>query len=284
MDERLQKVMAHAGIASRRQCEEMIKQGRVTVNGNIATLGLKVDPRKDNIVIDGSQLPTREELVYIMLHKPRNVLSDADDTGEGRRTARDMVDVPGHLYPVGRLDKQSVGLILLTNDGDLAHKLTHPRFGHEKVYRVKVEGNPSNATLDQWRKGVELEDGKTAPAKITAEKRSDEATWLRIILKEGRKRQIRRVAAKLGHPVQHLEREQLGPLRLGSLPLGKWRHLNPDEVARLKRYVEGAERGGRAATGKRPQGVGFGNPHRKQPPNKRRIQPPSNTAAKRKKA
>lgn len=238
MTERIQKIMAQAGIASRRKSEELIKAGRVTVNGQVAQLGDQADPAKDEIKVHGRVLPPFEKKIYIMVHKPRDVISDEDDTGEGRRTVRDMIqEVEGHLYPVGRLDKQSIGLMLMTNDGDLAHKLTHPRYQHEKIYRVKVEGSPSRETIVQWRRGVELEDGRTAPARVKVVERLDDSTWLEVVLTEGRKRQIRRVATQLGHPVLHLTRLQIGPLKLGDLPLGQWRHLTPREVQALKRYT-----------------------------------------------
>lgn len=147
-------------------------------------------------------------------------------------------EVKGHLYPVGRLDKQSVGLVLMTNDGHVAHHLTHPRYRHEKVYRVKIEGHPTRDTLMKWRRGVNLEDGTTQPATVKVLDHLDDSTWLKITMREGRKRQIRRVASLLGHPVMHLCREEIGPIRLGGLPLGKWRHLTAKEVDKLRRYVE----------------------------------------------
>lgn len=248
--ERLQKLMAHAGIASRRHSEEIIKAGRVTVNGRVATLGDKANPRQDKITVDGRPLPRPQQKIYIMVNKPRDVISDEDDTGEGRTTVRDLINLPGHLYPVGRLDKQSMGLILMTNDGDLAHKLTHPRYGHKKVYRVKIEGNPTQEIIKEWQRGVWLEDEetRTAVAGVRVDKRTTDHTWLTVTLREGRKRQIRRVAAHLGHPVLHLSREQLGPLVLGDLELGKWRHLTGNEVKALHRAVRRPEeRDGRSS-------------------------------------
>ncbi len=237
MTERLQKILAQAGIGSRRKSEELIKEGRVTINGQVAKLGDQADAQRDDIKVNGKPLPPVERKIYLMVHKPRDVISDEDDTGEGRRTVRQMIDLEGHFYPVGRLDMQSIGLMLLTNDGDLAHKLTHPRYQHEKVYRVKVEGLPTRETIVQWRRGVELEDGRTAPARVKIEERLNDSTWLEVVLTEGRKRQIRRVAQLLGHPVLHLTRLQIGPLKLGDLPLGQWRHLPPKEVQSLKRYT-----------------------------------------------
>jgi pseudouridine synthase len=241
MQERLQKVMAHAGIGSRRHCEEMISQGRVMVNDKRATLGQKVDPRRDDIKVDGKPIE-REEKRYIMVYKPLDVLSSTEDElGEGRRTVRDMVKVPGHLYPVGRLDKNSIGLMLLTNDGDMAHKLTHPSYGHKKTYLAWVEGRPSRETIKAWSKGVMLEDKMTLPCKVKVVDEDRERTRLQIVMREGRKRQIRRVAAQLGHPVQNLLRTKLGPLHLSNVGLGQWRDLTADEIRQLRRSIKSAE-------------------------------------------
>jgi pseudouridine synthase len=237
MKERLQKLMAHAGVASRRKCEKFIAAGRVTVNGRVATLGDKANPLVDEVEMDGEPLDLqRERLVYIALHKPKGVISSLEDELErGRTTVRDLVDVPGHLYPVGRLDKQSEGLILMTNDGKLAHRLTHPRYEHEKEYDVTVAGAMAEADVQEWRWGVMLDDEPTAPAEIEVVERDQDHTRLTIILREGRKRQIRRIAAGFGHPVLRLRRRRIGPLRLGNLSQGKWRFLRPREVAALQR-------------------------------------------------
>lgn len=236
MEERIQKLMAQAGIGSRRHNEGLIAAGRVKVNGRLAKLGDKADAATDAITVDGARLNLQaEKFIYIALNKPRHVLSSLEDEmGEERTTVRDLIDVPGHLYPVGRLDKPSEGLMLMTNDGDMAHKLTHPRYGHEKIYRVTVEGQPAHQTLDQWRAGVMLDGRPTIPAKIEITRREKEFTTLKIVMREGRKRQIRRVAAQLGHSVRQLVREAIGPLKLGDLPTGKWRYLTPAEVAELK--------------------------------------------------
>jgi pseudouridine synthase len=241
MQERLQKVMAHAGVGSRRRCEEMISQGRVTVNDKTATLGQKVDPRRDEIRVDGKAIE-REELRYIMVYKPLDVLSSTEDElGEGRRTVRDIVKVPGHLYPVGRLDKNSIGLMLLTNDGNMAHKLTHPSYGHKKTYLVWVEGKPSRETIRAWGDGVMLDEKMTLPCKVKIVDEDAERTRLQIVMREGRKRQIRRVAAQLGHPVQNLLRTKLGPLHLSNVGLGQWRDLTADEIRQLRRSIKSAE-------------------------------------------
>lgn len=233
--ERLQKLMARAGFGSRRANEKIIRQGRVRVNGQVATLGDKADPEADRITVDGEQLAFEKRL-YIMLNKPRGVLSSTEDElEEGRTTVTDLVPIDTHIYPVGRLDKPSEGLILLTNDGKLAHRLTHPRFEHEKVYEVTVEGRPKVAVLELWRQGVLLDDEMTAPARVEVLEAREESTDLRVTLREGRKRQIRRVAAMLGHPVQRLLRTHIGPLALGNLAPGEWRHLTEEEVKSLKK-------------------------------------------------
>lgn len=235
MEERVQKIMSQAGLGSRRDCEEVITAGRVQVNGRPIRLGDKADPAVDEITIDGRPLPRPEKFIYVAVNKPKGVLSSTEDElDEGRPTVRDLVPLPGHLYPVGRLDKQSEGLMLLTNDGALAHRLTHPRYEHEKTYRVVVEGRPSAAILDQWRRGVKLDGRPTAPAHIDTIEQPAGCAILRVVLREGRKRQIRRVAAQLGHPVLHLLREQIGPLRLGELPPGQWRYLTAAEIAALQ--------------------------------------------------
>ncbi len=242
MEERLQKLMAQAGLGSRRENEKLIEAGKVRVNGRTAKLGDKADPSKDQVEVNGRLLKLREnqdKFIYVAINKPKGVISSLDDElQEGRRTVRDLVPLPGHIYPVGRLDKQSMGLILMTNDGDLAHKLTHPRYGHEKTYRVTVEGKIDEETLNQWRRGIRLDDRKTVPAKIKIINQGANFTLLEIIMREGRKRQIRRVANILGFPVTHLVREKIGPLNLGTLKPGEWRHLSRGEVSTLKQAVQ----------------------------------------------
>ncbi len=238
--------MARAGFGSRRSCETIISDGRVTVNGRIAKLGDKADPTQDRVEVDGRPLGSQaqggpdNDLIYIALNKPRGVISSLEDELEaGRTTVRDLIDVDNshHIYPVGRLDKPSEGLVLMTNDGALAHRLTHPRYGHEKVYDVILEGHISERALEQWRRGVMLDGRITAPAPIELVERGADSTRLRIILREGRKRQIRRIAAGLGHPVRRLIRERIGPLSLGDLQPGQWRSLTSREVTELKQSV-----------------------------------------------
>jgi len=233
-DERLQKVLARAGLGSRRSCEELIRQGRVFVNGEVAKLGQRVDSERDRIMVDGRPVRIDYTLNYIALHKPYGVISAArDDTGR-HRTVRDLVSLPGHLYPVGRLDLDSEGLVLLTNDGELANLLTHPRYEHTKEYYVDVEGYPEEETLERWRRGVYLDDQRTAPAEVSVLSRKKDYTRLRVVLREGRKRQIRRVAEKLGHPVRKLIRVRIGPIHLGNLKPGQWRPLSQGELKQLQ--------------------------------------------------
>jgi len=237
MPERLQKLMAKAGYGSRRKCETIIGAGRVRVNGRIARLGQKADPDNDDIEVDGEKIAF-EKTLYLKLNKPVGVISSTEDElNQGRPTIRDLVDIPGHLYPVGRLDKQSEGLILLTNDGKLAHRLTHPRYGHEKVYQVELEGNIGDEALDRWRRGLRLDGRRTAPAKIQVIDRSGDGSRLTITLREGRKRQIRRIAAMLGYPVTRLQRLSIGPVALGDIAPGQWRFLTESEIHALRSSV-----------------------------------------------
>jgi len=235
MEERLQKILARAGYGSRRANEELIEAGRVRINGELAVLGAKADPEKDTITLDGKAIGhDMPALVYIALNKPRNVLSD-EDPSDTRQTVRNLVGLPGHLFAVGRLDFDSEGLILLTNDGLLANRLTHPRYEHEKEYRVLVAVRPDEEQLDTWRRGVVLEDGyRTQPAKVSVEGLSGKGTWLRVILKEGKKRQIREVGKRIGLPVVRIVRIRIGTLELGNLHPREWRHLTTAEVNSLK--------------------------------------------------
>jgi 23S rRNA pseudouridine2605 synthase len=234
MEERLQKLLAHAGYGSRRACEEFIIAGRVKVNGQVATLGQKADLAVDKVTLDGKALPKAESLTYIALYKPRNVLSAAEGQDD-RQTVRDLIPLEGHLYPVGRLDFDSEGLILMTNDGDLTNKLTHPKFGHEKEYRVLLARRPDEEQLNTWRRGVVLEDGdKTAPADVSFLSTAGKGAWIRVVMGEGKKRQIREVGRLLGLPVVKIIRLRIGTLRLGHLKPREWRHLTADEVAELK--------------------------------------------------
>jgi 23S rRNA pseudouridine2605 synthase len=234
--ERLQKILAQAGYGSRRACEDFISAGRVRVNGKIAELGQKADPAVDAIMVDGKPITAAETLVYIALHKPRNVLSTVEaEAGDGRMTVRDLVEVPGNIHPVGRLDFESEGLVLMTNDGDLTNRLTHPRYGHEKEYRVLLARRPDREQLAAWGRGVVLEDGyKTAPVDVRLTETQGKGAWVRVIMKEGRKRQIRETCKQLGLPVVRIVRIRIGTLRLGNLKPREWRYLTTGEVDELK--------------------------------------------------
>ena len=233
--ERLQKILSRSGYGSRRNCETMIAAGRVRVNGQVATLGSKADPTCDRITIDGKPIKPPEKLVYIALYKPRGVISSVR-VPDKRTTVRDLVDVDEDVYPVGRLDADSEGLILMTNDGDLANRLTHPRYGHEKEYRVLVARRPDERQLKAWRRGIVLSDGyRTAPAKVVFESSSGKGAWLRITMREGRKRQIREIGSLLGLPVVKIIRIRIDSLWLGRLKPHEWRYLTPKEVSLLKR-------------------------------------------------
>ncbi len=236
MQERLQKILAHAGYGSRRACEDFISAGRVRVNGQIASLGQKADSAVDKITVDGKPIAAAEKLTYIALYKPRNVLSTVEkEKDDDRKTVRDLVDAPGHLYPVGRLDYESEGLVLMTNDGDLTNRLTHPRYGHEKEYRVLLARRPDEKQLETWRRGVVLEDGyKTQPVNVRYETGQGKGAWVRVVMGEGRKRQIRETCKQLGLPVVKILRIRIGELRLGNLKPGQWRSLNEREVDELK--------------------------------------------------
>ena len=225
--ERLQKVLARAGIASRRASEEMIQAGRVTINGQIAALGDKVAD-SDRIELDGIPVLRDPNLVHYLLHKPREVVSTASDT-ENRQTVVDLVPSGIRVYPVGRLDADSEGLIILTNDGDLTHRLTHPSFGVPKEYLVHVEGIPQRSALRSLREGIQLEDGMTAPAQVSM----PDQRLLKITIHEGRNRQVRRMCAAIGHPVVRLVRVRIGPVTDSSLTAGSWRELTNEEVRSL---------------------------------------------------
>jgi 23S rRNA pseudouridine2605 synthase len=236
MPERLQKILAQAGYGSRRACEDFITAGRVRVNGKIASLGQKADPAVDKITVDGKPVAAAEKLIYIALYKPRNVLSTVEaERGDARQTVHDIVEVPEHLYPVGRLDFESEGLVLMTNDGDLTNRLTHPKFGHTKEYKVLVARRPDKDQLEAWKRGVVLEDGyKTAPADVRFETAQGKGAWVRVVMGEGRKRQIREICMQIGLPIVRILRIRLGSLRLGNLKPRQWRYLTLQEINELK--------------------------------------------------
>lgn len=240
---RINKYLAQAGIASRRKVDEMIGEGRVKVNNQTAKLGDQISPT-DKIEVDGREVRSiKEKLVYIMLNKPKGVVSTAAEF-PNEKTVLDLVNIGSdpvkgrtlkpRLFPVGRLDKDSTGLILLTNDGELTNRLTHPKFHIPKTYEVMVLGTISDEKLSALRNGIELEDGKTSPAEVLVTSKTNHHTWLKIVLKEGRKRQIRRMASALHLHIKDLKRISIGPIKLGNLDIGKFRNLRSDEVESLK--------------------------------------------------
>ena len=242
--ERLQKVLAATGWGSRRVCEELIAAGRVRVNGEIAVLGRRVDPESDLIEVDGAPVGTRPGLVYYLLNKPAGVVTTARDT-HGRRTVLELVPGDPRVFPVGRLDADTEGLLLLTNDGELANRVAHPSTGVEKEYLAEVEVVPGRAVapaaVRTLRHGVALDDGVTAPARVT----QPAPGVLRITIHEGRNRQIRRMCEAVGHPVRRLVRVRIGPLTDRRLQPGRWRELSPDEVRQLAVATVATKRGRR---------------------------------------
>jgi 23S rRNA pseudouridine2605 synthase len=226
--ERLQKVLAGAGLGSRRTCEQLIEEGRVTVNGTVAHLGQRADSSSDHIAVDGIPLPVREGIVYYLLNKPAGVVTSAFDP-EGRPTVLELVPEVPRVFPVGRLDIMSEGLLVLTNDGELAYQLTHPSFGVVKEYVVEVEGNLSREAIGRLRRGVQLDDGPTARARVTA--LGPHAA--RIAIHEGRNRQVRRMCEAVGHPVRRLVRTRIGPVSDRALAPGTWRTLTTSEIRSL---------------------------------------------------
>src|SRR3954454_11501208 len=254
-EDRLQKILARAGVAtSRRKAEELIVEGRVTINGKVAELGEKADPERDAIKVDSRRIQPLQEHHYFLLNKPKGVMSTVTDP-EGRCTVIDLVP-PGMrkaLVPVGRLDYNTEGLLLLTDDGEFAQRIAHPRYGSTKTYEVKVKGTPSDSQLDRLRNGVLIEGKRTAPARITArnpfkplggrrrgEPESDNSWWI-VEITEGRTRQIREMFFQIGHPVQKLRRVAIGPLRDPELPPGALRELTEQEVRRLMKSARGPE-------------------------------------------
>ncbi len=230
--ERVQKIMAQADIGSRRACEEIIRQGRVQVNGKVVSLGAKADPSRDVILVDGARIASAARALTIALNKPKGVLStNKAEAGDDRPTIRELINLPGHLFTIGRLDIDSEGLMILTNDGELANRVTHPRYEHTKTYKVTVKGKVSRETLAKWEAGIWLDDSRTAACAVRVLQSSKRSTVLRIVMVEGRKRQIRRVALALGHPVIHITRTHIGQLGLGTLRKGAWYQLDDEEIA-----------------------------------------------------
>jgi len=233
--ERLQKILSQAGIASRRASEKLMLEGRVTVNGTTVTeLGTKADPARDDIRVDGRRIKAAEQHRYILLNKPRGYVTTRSDPHR-RRTVLDLLRaVREYIYPVGRLDYDSEGLLILTNDGDLAARLTHPRHGVARVYEARVLGEPDAHDISRLSKGVTIEGRRTAPAEVVALGPGH----LRITVREGRNRQVRKMCDAIGHPVEELRRVAIGPIRDPKLKAGQWRDLTPEEIKRLQRATE----------------------------------------------
>jgi 23S rRNA pseudouridine2605 synthase len=237
--ERLQKALAHAGIGSRRACEELITQGRITVNGKVVReLGTKVHPRNDTVAVDGQPIKT-ERIVYFAVNKPKGYVSTNNDPSGRPRVVDILPEIPQRVYTVGRLDEMSVGLMILTNDGELANKLAHPKYGVEKVYRAVVAGTPTKEVLDKLVEGVWLAEGKVRAKRVKPIASKGEATVLEMVLAEGKNREVRRMLAKLGHKVMSLSRVAIGPVTLKGLKPGEWRPLTSFEVDLLEKVAAG---------------------------------------------
>jgi len=245
MKERLQKILARAGLGSRRSVEALIVAGRVSINGEVVTqLGVQCDPDVDRIEVDGKRIELPEERIYLAMNKPRGVVTTAHDP-QRRRTVVELLPsgLAGRVFPVGRLDRDTEGLLLFTNDGELAHRLSHPRYVIDKEYLARVEGTPDERALERLRRGVDIEGVMTSPAQVEraagppGARACEGHSWLRLVIHEGRKRQIRRMCEAVGHPVRDLIRVRVGGVQLSRLQPGATRHLEPAEVAALRRAV-----------------------------------------------
>ncbi len=252
MEERLQKIISAAGVASRRAAEELIVEGRVRVNGRVVTeLGAKADPNKAHIKVDGKLINPRQPQTYIMLNKPAGYVTTMSDP-EGRPTVQDLLKgIKVRVYPVGRLDYNTEGLLLMTNDGDFAHLVTHPSHELPKAYLAKIKGVLDDTAVGELEKGIYLEDGKTAPAKVKKIRKEEANSWVEITIREGRKRQVRRMFDRVGRSVIRLKRIRTGNLSLGDLPEGKFRHLTPDEVTALREMAQKTGVSGQRVTARR---------------------------------
>ena len=238
---RLQKLLSEAGVASRRKAEELIQAGKVLVNGTPAGLGDRADPEKDRITVDGKPLAAREKKIYLMLHKPRGAITTMSDEMDRRCVAELVRDVPEHVFPVGRLDRESEGLLLMTNDGDFANAVMHPSRHVPKVYRVTVRPSVTEDQLASLETGMMIDGRRTAPADVRVLFREPGRVVLEVVLREGRNREIRKMCEQLGLEVARLRRTAVGPLKLGMLAPGRWRFLTAEEVRRLRSEAGGPE-------------------------------------------
>lgn len=238
---RLQKFMAECGVASRRKSEELIEMGKVKVNGHIAHIGDKINPKKDLVTVRGKKINKADRMYYIMLNKPRGYVTTVSDE-LGRKTVMDLIDVKARIYPVGRLDKDSEGLLILTNDGSFANALTHPKHNYAKVYRVTVRPSVNDEILDKLRNGIEIDGRKTAPCDVNVITEEEGRVVLEFILREGRNRQIRKMCEAVDLEVARLKRISIGPVKLGMLQPGKSRELTDNEVRKLLRSSNPSEK------------------------------------------
>lgn len=265
--ERLQKVLAAAGVGSRRECEELIREGRVEVDRQVVDeLGVRVDPEQQEVRVDGEVVRIARR-VYYLVNKPTGVVSTNYDP-DGRPRVIDLVPPRDHLFTVGRLDRTSEGLILVTNDGELANLLAHPRYGVPKTYRVEVAGHPTKEELDQLLQGVHLAEGRVQASEVHLKKRLKQSSLVEIVLREGRNREIRRMLARLGHKVLRLKRIALGPIKLGEMPAGTYRQLEREEVEALRRASEPDQGKSKPAARRPPKPRPVGNQFKKRSPGK----------------
>jgi 23S rRNA pseudouridine2605 synthase len=258
--QRVQKILAAAGIGSRRACEELIAAGRVAVDGQIVGLGAKADPTMQIITLDGERVPTNPRLVHLLLNKPQGVVTTVSDP-QGRPTVMDLVPSNPRVYPIGRLDRDTEGLLILTNDGELANRLAHPRYEVDKTYVAQVRGHPRRKALRQLVEGVELEDGPARARSVRELGSAQDRTLIEIVLAEGRKREVRRMLAAVDIPLERLARVKLGPLSLGDIQPGKFRPLTTEEVRRLYAAVNlSGPQDGRGRTLPGALGAGVSDP------------------------
>jgi 23S rRNA pseudouridine2605 synthase len=243
MQKRIQKILSEMGIASRRHAEDMIREGRITVNGRVAAIGMKADGATDHIKVDGKLIAWREPRVYLIFHKPKSVVTTLRDP-EGRKTVKDFLKgVKYRVFPAGRLDYDSEGLLVLTNDGDFAQALLHPSRKIPKTYLVKVKGVLGDSEIATLRKGMKLDDGMTAPASVRKIRKTENNSWIEIIIHEGRKRQIRRMVEATGHFVLRLKRTRIDGIELGDMKPGQYRYLTSEEIHRIRKEISATQHG-----------------------------------------